>query len=93
MRIWFGIAGPFVHVQAQNAREKILIDPLTVLISVPGTPFVAHRDVEVTVGPEMEIAAVVIGLLVVLIDQDHLRARVRLVRIVRLRLKSGKALV
>ena len=93
MGVRFQVTGPLVHIQTQNAGEKILIDPLTVVVGVPASTFVAERDIEIAVGPEMQIAPIVICLLVVLIDQNDFRARLRLIRILSLRLKAGKALV
>ena len=48
---------------------------------VVAAAFVAERDIQIAVGPEMQIAAVVVGGFVDLVDQDQLRVRERLVRI------------
>ena len=55
------IRGALVHVNSQNAGEKILVNALAVVERIVLVAFVAERNVEIAVRAKMQIAAVVIA--------------------------------
>ena len=61
MRVGCERTGTAVDVEAQNPGKEIPIDPLTVLVLVVGTAFVAQRQIEVAIRTEEKLAAVVIA--------------------------------
>src|SRR5438552_9693300 len=93
--MWMGgqTASQFVHVDAQKAGEKILIDALAVVVLIIPAAFIADRNVKITLRTKVQIAAVVVAGLVVLVDQNEFRIGVSLGWIARRGLKTGKALV
>ena len=66
---------------------------LGVAQAVPLISAVAQRNIKITVRPEMEIAAVMVGGEIELIDKDDLGIWVGVVGIVGAGLKAGKPLV
>src|SRR6266545_6916632 len=58
MRRGLQASRPFVHVNAQNSRIKILVDALGVLPKVILVAFITHRDVQVAVRPEVQVTPV-----------------------------------
>ena len=69
VRVGREVPGPTIDIQAENGAKEIAVDDPAVAILVAAAPFVAQGHVEVTIGPEMDIAAVVIAGLVVLRDE------------------------
>jgi hypothetical protein len=69
-------ARPLVDVEAHNAGEEVAVDALAVLEGVVRRPFVTEREVEVTVRPKQDLAAVVVARLIPLTDQRHLGGRI-----------------
>src|SRR5262249_49425790 len=76
-------AGALVDIQAQDAGKKVFVDALAVRAGVIGVAFIAERYVEITIGPEVQVAGVMIAKIIRLTDQNHFRVRETLVRIAR----------
>ena len=89
VRIGRNTCRQIVHVNAQNGGEDIFVDKLGVVQAAVLVPLVAQRDVEVAIGTEMQIAAIVIVGLVILIDENEFGIRIGLVWIPGHCLKSG----
>jgi hypothetical protein len=81
VRIARKAAGLIVHVQAHDAGEKVLVDPLAVEAGVVGVAFIPQGQVEIPVRAEMEIAGIMIGEIVALIDHHYFRTDHGLVRV------------
>ena len=63
------VGGALVHVQPQEAGEEILVDALAVVAEIILIALITQRDVEITVVAEMEVAAVVVAVIVVLREE------------------------
>ena len=61
MRIGFERARFPVDVDSQNSREKILVDALAVVEGIIPSALITDRIVKITVGAEVNVAAIVIG--------------------------------
>ena len=93
MGVRFDVPSLFIHVDAQDAGKEILGDLLAVSAGVVLIAFVPEGNVEISVGAELQRAAVVVVVVVRLFDQDQLGRGIGGVWISRQQLEAGKPLV
>ncbi len=86
-------AGLGVHIDAHQRREEIAGDVLGVAGGVVGVALVTQRRIQVPVGAEVQIAALMVAELVALLDQHLLGQRVGEVRVARADLEARQPLV
>ena len=93
MRVGWEASGPLVHVDSKNGAEEIFCNELAVIEVVASAAFVAKRDIKVSVGTEMNVAAIMIIRLVQLGNERRLGVRQSRVRIGRRDLEPRKAVI
>ncbi len=77
---WNRVGAARVHVDAQELAEQG-IEALTVVVRVIGAAAVAGGDVEIAVRPEVQVTSVVVGEVLVELEDDRLTRSVGQVRV------------
>src|SRR6478609_1367247 len=71
MRIRREIAGALVHIDPEDAGKEILVDELAIQPEVVWILLITGGVIQIAIGTEVEVAAVVIGSLIKLLQQDE----------------------
>ena len=71
VRGWLEVAAPLVNIDPQDAAEVVVVDSLAVAVLVIAAALIAEAHVQVTIRAEVQVAAVVVGVLVKL--REHRR--------------------